>query len=75
MANDRTIWIGTAIDRKEIDDIININLIKMKIGVKGIILRGILKYFEEMREETDDKNIKRELDKKILRIKEILGIL
>jgi len=75
MANDRTIWIGTAIDRKEIDDIININLIKMKIGVKGIILRGILKYFEEIQEKTDDKNIKRELDKKILRIKEILGTL
>jgi len=74
MANDR-IEIRTTISKDELDGIINIELIKLKVGIKGIFLRGILKYLEERLQEIQDDKMKEKCREKIIAIQKILGTL
>ena len=57
------IWIGTAITKEEFDNI-NINLIKMKIGVKRLFFLGILKYLEMQAKNSEDYEYLKELKQK-----------
>jgi len=69
------IWIGTAIKKDELPEGINIDIIIKKVEVKGLIFRGLIKYFEEQAERKKDEKIRRKYEEKAKELKKSLGIL
>ncbi|HEC82415.1 MAG TPA: hypothetical protein ENI53_00835 [Thermoplasmatales archaeon] len=69
------IWLGTAIKEDELPSIINIGIIIKKATVKGLIFRGLIKYFEEQAERKNDEKIQRKYREAVKELKKSLGIL
>jgi len=70
----KVLEIRATFKRDEIEDIININGLKIKIGPRGLVLWGVLRYLEYLKRKTKDEAVKRECQARINKLKQILGI-
>ena len=61
--------------KDEMDDIVNLNGMKIKIGPRGLVLLGVLRYLEYLEKKTKDETVKRECQTRIDKLKQILGII
>ena len=71
-------WIGTSITLNEIIDeldIRNINLIKLKYGVKGIIFFALIQHYEQKAAESTDEKVAEEYAERARKIKLSMGLL
>jgi len=75
MPIDDRLEIRAIFKRDEIENIININGLKIKIGPKGLVLWGVLRYLEYLERKTKDEAVKRECQARIRKLKQILGII